>query len=145
VGQPTDQLVHLAHQFELTIKVPKIEVIRHVKLKAHFLPIISTAKPKPKAPILKVSAAIHGSMWDDSRKTSVTEGGQQTGSAIWDTHLLPGMRSVLHSHVICDLLTRSKFPKVRYLGTKINPRSSRNHIGTRYRSGIGPCPFDQSR
>jgi len=39
---------------KLTIKRPKIEVIKQVKLNAHFLPIMSTAKPKPKAPILNV-------------------------------------------------------------------------------------------
>lgn len=32
-----------------------MEVIKQVKLNAHFLPMISTAKPKPKAPILEVS------------------------------------------------------------------------------------------
>lgn len=36
----------------LTIKRPKIEVIRQVRLKAHFLPMMSTEKPKPNAPIL---------------------------------------------------------------------------------------------
>ena len=37
---------------ELTMRVPKIDVIKQVRLNAHFLPMMSTAKPKPKAPML---------------------------------------------------------------------------------------------
>lgn len=69
--------------------MPNNEVIKQVKLKAQYRPMMSTERPQNSAPTLQISEMRESSQ-DYSRQTSVCQSENQTSPTLRHVHLLAG-------------------------------------------------------